>query len=173
MTIKLKQTPGIYLAGFMGSGKSTVGRKLAERLGWRFIDIDDDIVAAAGCAISEIFEKQGEERFRTIESEAIQARVREVILGQATVIALGGGAFTRTENVELLDQHGVTVWLDCPFEVVERRTAGQTHRPLARDREAFAKLYESRRASYQRADYRIEVTGDNADEAVGAIVRLI
>jgi shikimate kinase len=172
MILKLKQTPGIYLAGFMASGKSTIGRKLAERLGWRFVDLDDDIEAAAGCPITEIFEKQGEARFREIESAAIVARVKQVIHGQPTVMALGGGSFTRPQNIDVLEQHGVTIWLDCPFEMVERRTADSNHRPLARDREKFAELYEARKALYGRAEHRIAIESDDPEDAVKAVLAL-
>src|SRR6185369_15725528 len=71
MDLRLKRTPGLYLVGFMGCGKSTVGRLVADALGWRFVDVDDDIEAREGCPISDIFETRGEREFRRIESEAI------------------------------------------------------------------------------------------------------
>src|SRR6266849_9070831 len=107
MNLKLKRTPGIYLAGFMGSGKSTVGRLLADRLGWHFVDLDEEIEEADGMLIEEIFETRGEPEFRRIESEAIRAWVRKIESGQAVVMALGGGAFVAEANRALLMNNGI------------------------------------------------------------------
>ena len=160
MDVRLKRTPGLYLVGFMGCGKTTVGRLVAERLGWQFVDADDDIEAAAGITISAIFETRGEREFRRAEAEAIRRRVQAVGRGVATVLALGGGAFIEQANFELLCGNGVSVWLDCPLEVLRARVAAETHRPLARDPEKFAALHEARRASYARADFRIPADAD-------------
>ncbi len=172
MIVKLKRTPGLYLVGFMGCGKTTVGRRLADELGWRFADLDADIEARAGMRIAEIFDRYGEEEFRRIEHEAIAERVREIERGRPTVAALGGGAFTRDENVELVTEHGVAIWLDCPLEVCRKRVAGTDDRPLARDPERFAELYKARRAAYSRADYRIETGEDPPEEVVRRILEL-
>lgn len=172
MILKLKNTPAIYLVGFMGSGKTTIGRVLAERLGWRFVDLDDDIEAAEKMSIAEIFEKRGEPEFRRVEHAAMRARVREIESGNPTVMALGGGAFVQPENYTLLEENGVTIWLDCPFEIVKRRVAQAAHRPLARDAESFASLYGSRREIYARADHRIAIEGDDPDVVVEAVLRL-
>jgi len=133
MNLKLKRTPGIYVVGFMASGKSTVGRLMAQRLGWDFFDIDEEIEAAERTAIAEIFDTRGEAEFRRIETGIISHHVRRIERGGAAVLALGGGAFAAPANRDLLENHGVTVWLDCPFQVVERRVALASHRPLARD----------------------------------------
>jgi len=172
MILKLKQTPGIYLVGFMGSGKSTIGRLLAERLGWHFVDLDDDIEAAAGMRIREIFDTRGEAEFRRMEREAMHLRVRAIERGWPCVLALGGGAIIAAENYEMVADNGVMVWLDCPLEMVQRRVASGTHRPLARDPEEFGRLYEARRASYERADYRIAIEGDDPMAAVEAVLHL-
>ena len=161
MILKLKQTPGIFLVGFMGSGKSTVGSALADELGWSFCDLDREIEKAAGQSITEIFERQGEEVFRAQESEALRKLIKSVAMGRPQVISLGGGAFTIPENVELASNHGVTIWLDAPIEVIERRIAHETHRPLARDPARMRALYADRRPHYKRADFRIEI-GDHA-----------
>ncbi len=172
MILKLVRTPGLYLVGFMASGKTTIGRLLADRLGWDFVDLDEEIEAEQDKRIAEIFDHHGEERFRNIETEAIRKRVRLVRAGQPTVVALGGGAFTRDENYELLEDHGVTIWLDCPFELACRRVAQNNERPLARDPEKFAALYWERRATYTRADYRVEIISDDPQTAVRAIENL-
>jgi shikimate kinase len=169
MILKLVRTPGIYLVGFMGSGKSTVGRLLADRLGWDFADLDEDIEAEQKQTIPEIFDERGEEAFREIETEAIRRRVRMVRGGHPMVIALGGGAFARDENYELLEDHGVTVWLDCLLEDARGRVERCTNRPLARDPEKFAQLYEERKRSYARADFRIETTSRDPEAVVDAI----
>ncbi|MGE5488342.1 MAG: shikimate kinase [bacterium] len=172
MILKLVRTPGIYLVGFMASGKTTIGRALADRLGWEFLDLDEAIEAEQQCTIAEIFDRFGEEHFRALETEAIRKQVRRVRTGKPVVMAVGGGAFTRDENYELLQENGVTVWLDCPFELACRRVAANSDRPLARDPEKFAALYEARRAAYARADFRIEVTSDDPAPAVVAIAAL-
>ena len=172
MILKLKRTPGIYLVGFMASGKSTIGRLLAARLGWRFVDLDEEIEASQKTSIAVIFESRGEAEFRRIERAAMRAHVRAVECGRPAVIALGGGAFVQPENYALLENNGITIWLDCPFEIVKRRVAEASHRPLARDLESFARLYEARRAGYARADYRIEAAGDDPAEVVEAVLAL-
>lgn len=172
MILKLKNTPAIYLVGFMASGKSTIGRLLADRLGWRFVDLDDDIEAAEKVTISRIFETRGEDDFRRIEHQALRTRVREVECGKPTVMALGGGAFVRPENYALLEDNGITIWLDCPFETVKRRVEQATHRPLARDPETFGRLYGARREGYSRADHRIPIESDDPSVAVDAVMRL-
>jgi shikimate kinase len=172
MNPKLKRTPGIYLVGFMGSGKSTVGSLLADRLGWTFIDIDREIEAEQQIAITGIFSARGEAEFRRIEAAAILARVRAIERGCPAVVALGGGAFAQPGNRTLLENNGITIWLDCPFEIVQRRVAAETHRPLARDPEQFAQLYAGRREAYALADYRIPIDNDDPAGPVDAILAL-
>ena len=172
MILKLKRTPGIYLVGFMAAGKTTIGRALAERLGWHFIDLDEEIEAAHKLSIAEIFETRGEEEFRRIEREALRARVKAVESGRPTVMALGGGTFVAPANVDLLENNGITIWLDCPFAVVQRRVAQTGHRPLARQPERFAQLYDERRQAYARAAYSVRIESDDPDVAVDAVMRL-
>ena len=170
MNLKLKGTPGIYLVGFMGSGKSTVGRLLAHRLGWSFFDTDDEIEAAEKSAISEIFETRGEPEFRRIETDILRQHVAWVERGRPSVLALGGGTFAEPQNRRLLEDCGITVWLDCPFDLITRRCGQASHRPLARDPGQFAALYESRRESYALADIRVPVESDDAALTVDAIL---
>jgi shikimate kinase len=172
MLLKLKRTPGLYLVGFMGSGKSAVGRLLADELGWPFGDIDEDIELAQGVSIAEIFDQRGEEEFRKLEQEALRKRVREVEGGKPLVLALGGGAFVDQVNQKLLEERGVTLWLDCSFPRICTRMEGQTHRPLARDPDKFRQLYDERRDAYSKAEYRIEADTDDATAVVAEILKL-
>lgn len=169
MTLKLKRTPGLYLVGFMASGKTTVGRSLADELGWSFIDIDKEIEAREGKTISQIFLESGENRFRDLETEMIGRRVLRIEKGDPCVVALGGGAFLQARNWELIENNGVTVWLDCSLETVRDRLGDDNTRPLAANRAGLSRLFENRRPLYARADFRIEA--DKAD--VPAIVRKI
>jgi shikimate kinase len=172
MHIKLKRSPGIYIAGFMGSGKSTVGRMLADRLGWDFVDLDEEIERAEQTPIARIFEERGEAEFRRIETETMKRWVRKIEGGMPTVVALGGGAFVHPGNFDLIENHGISIWLDCSFEEIARRLSAVAHdRPLARDPESFRQLYETRRPGYSRADFRVEGHCD-PDTAVGAIMNL-
>ena len=172
MILKLVRTPGIFLVGFMGCGKTTVGKLLADRLGWSFVDLDEEIEAEQKISISQIFDQYGEEHFRKLETEAIRKRTRMVRSGRPMVVALGGGAFARPENLQLLEDHGVTMWLDCRLEMVQRRVESSSDRPLARDPGKFDELFEARRPYYARADYHIEVTSDDPAVVVEAICAL-
>lgn len=172
MDSRLIRTPAIYLVGFMGSGKTTVGSALADEMGWEFFDLDDDIEAAAGRRISEIFDQSGEAEFRRQERAALEMRMRAAQHGQPMVVALGGGAFAHPGNAELIRDNGISIWLDAPFELVEARVASQTHRPLARDPEKFAALFAERRKAYARADFRVAVSGDDPLKTVAAILDL-
>ncbi len=173
MDARLKRTPGLYIAGFMGSGKSTVGRRLAERVGWDFIDVDAEIEQREGATISSIFEARGENDFRSIETEVLRDLVRRIERGIPAILALGGGAFVRQENFQLLENNGISLWLDCPFDSILQRlqAEGKDVRPLARDPEAFRALYESRRTGYSRADYRVDA-GCEIEDAIEAILEL-
>jgi shikimate kinase len=172
MILKLKRTPGIYLVGFMGCGKSTVGRALADELGWSFFDLDDEIESGAGSTISEIFDRQGEEIFRALEASALAKRVRAVQFGHPQVIALGGGALMSDKNFELVSNHGIVVWLDAPFELIEKRVAAESHRPLARDPRKLRELFEIRSPRYALADYRVEAPEEEAAATVQRILKL-
>ena len=171
MILKLKRTPGIYLVGFMGSGKSTVGERLADELGWKFADLDDDIVKAQGRSIVEMFDTGGEEAFREIETDCLRKRIRAVQSGHPHVLALGGGAFAQAANYKLMQENGVTVWLDCSLDLIRARLVGKgADRPLARDPEHFEKLYGQRQSAYARADYRVEITTNDPSVTVAKIL---
>ena len=172
MTLKLKRTPGLYLVGFMCSGKSTVGRALAEKLGWCFVDIDGVIEAQQGKPIREIFLERGEPEFRKIETETLRQHVTRVEAGRPCVFALGGGTFVQPTNWELIQDNGITVWLDCKLETVLERLGDDATRPLAADRGALAQLYGDRRPLYGRADFRLEVDSEDVSAIVDKILQL-
>ena len=172
MILKLKRTPGLYLVGFMAVGKTTVGRALAEELGWSFADIDSEIEADEGKTIAQIFDERGERGFRDLETEAIRRRVQRIEAGHPCVVALGGGAFAQRRNWELIENNGVTVWLDCTIETVLKRLGDDTARPLARNHERLGQLFEDRRPLYSRADFRVEVDCDDVALIVGRVLQL-
>ena len=170
MILTLKRTPGIYVVGFMGAGKSTVGRHLAQRLGWNFFDTDVEIERAEKAAIAKIFEERGEPEFRRIETGVISQHVGWIERGRPAVLALGGGAFAQPGNRQLLANNGIAVWLDCPFPIVQQRVGRTAHRPLARDAEAFAALYQARRADYSLAHVHVAIESDDPEITVAAIL---
>jgi shikimate kinase len=172
MLLKLKRTPGIYLVGFMGSGKTTIGRLLAEEIGWNFTDVDALIEGQQKETIARIFEMSGEPEFRRLEHDAIRSCVRKVERGQPAVLALGGGAFLQQNNFELLGNNGVSVWLDCPFDLIAARVRLNGNRPLARDIESLRTLYDERRPGYERADFRIAVGHCPPRQNVAAVMDL-
>jgi len=171
MDNKLKRSPGVYLTGFMASGKTTVARALAERLGWDFIDLDAEIEAAENATIAQIFEARGEPEFRRIETNMIRTVMRRVERGVPAVIALGGGSFVHPGNAAMLENHGISIWLDCPFETITQRITELETRPLSRDPEGFRKLYEERRVAYSKAVYRVDADCE-IERAVELILEL-
>jgi shikimate kinase len=159
----------IYLLGFMGAGKTTVGLLLAQQLGWRFIDLDATIEAGQGATVREIFERAGEAYFRRIERAAlIEASNKE-----PAVVALGGGTFVQPANYEFIRATGgITVWLDCSLEELWQRCEGKNNRPLFRDPLSFAQLLEQRLPYYRLADYRISTEGREPQEVARQILCL-
>ncbi len=156
----------VSLVGFMGAGKTTVGRALATRLGWRFEDLDDVIEAREGCSVEQIFQQRGEAAFRQLERAAVQ-QILATAKSKPLVLALGGGAFIEQQIQETLrDAEIPAVFLDAEVEELFRRSEQPgVVRPLRRNREQFRQLYEERRPAYLRAQLRIE-TGDKAVAAV-------
>ena len=147
----------ICLAGFMGCGKTTVGRLLAKQAGWHFVDLDERIEERAGLSIPAIFDRLGEPGFRDTEAESLVRALGEAgARDQATVLALGGGTLTQPENLARLRASGAfIIWLDCPVNELLARCATMTNRPLFRDEASFRKLYAERLPCYQQADFRV------------------
>src|SRR5579863_3009753 len=159
----------IYLLGFMGCGKSTVGELLAREAGWPFIDLDATIEAVQGISIREIFERDGEPFFRQLEHAALS----EASKTEPAVIALGGGTWVQEPNLELIRKTGgATVWLDCGLEELRRRCEGIANRPLFSGPESFAQLYNQRMPYYRLAEFRIPTDGSAPEAIVERILRL-
>ena len=162
----------VVLVGFMAAGKSTVGRVLAERLGFDLVDTDAVVEARAGKPISRIFAEQGEEAFREMESEA----AREVAGFSGHVIVTGGGIVLREENMAALGRAGPVFCLDVRPEEVLERTRGTDHRPLLQVPDPLARiraLLEERAPLYARADYRVETTGRSVEQVVEEILEIL
>jgi shikimate kinase len=160
----------VFLLGFMGCGKTTVGRRLAQRLGWSFLDLDEEIERRAGRTIAQIFAEQGEPHFRRLEHELLA----EIVGGGAgpTVVALGGGTFAQPANVELIrSTGGVTFWLECPIDELRRRCRDLNNRPLLRDPDNFRQLYQQRLPFYQQADLRVDADRSDPSEVVEEILQ--
>ena len=158
----------IAITGFMASGKTTVARALAARLNCEFVDLDELISAQEQRTIKEIIETEGEDRFRNIETSVLRQVLAQ---DRSQVIALGGGAWTRLENRELLVRHeAFTVWLDASFELCwQRIAAGDETRPLASSHEQAHQLFLERRPVYELARKRVVCDGKDAAEMVEEI----
>src|SRR3974390_1448474 len=147
----------VFLTGFMASGKTTVGRELARRLGWKFIDLDDHIQAREQQSIPEIFRSRGETAFRSAETRALKELA--AALDHDTVVALGGGAFAQPANRDLLREWPI-VFLDVPADELWRRSSSDSiARPLRTSREEFVQLYQERLSFYRQASVVIPAIG--------------
>ncbi len=143
----------LVLCGFMGCGKTTVGKVLAERLGRTFIDTDAQIAAEQNTTVSAIFDQKGEAYFRDLEYAMCQTLAQKDNL----VISTGGGALTFQRNVEAIKQNGIIILLDVPFQQLVRRVGGDANRPLFRDVNKAQTLYEKRSPLYRAAaDYVVD-----------------
>lgn len=164
----------VFLVGFMGAGKSSVGAALGRRLNWNFEDLDDRIERRERRTVAQIFRESGEPAFRRAERSALQD-VLEGIHDQARVVALGGGAFVQGSNAELLRSSGVPIiFLDAPVEELWERCCRQANeaaaeRPLLRSLDHFRELHEKRRPQYCEASLTIETGGRTVDEIADEI----
>lgn len=173
-----EQTPAarqiVALTGFMGAGKTSVGRALAARLGWAFFDLDHEIELHQQAPIRELFRRHGEPQFRKIETEALRQMLHQV--SAPTVVALGGGTFIQMSNVDLLRNSGARVaFLETPVEqMFERCRPENPHstedlRPLAADPDAFRALYAERLPQYRTAELTVSTVGKTAEESAREI----
>ena len=163
------KTDKIYLVGFMAAGKSTVARALAGRIGWQSEDVDELIEARERRTIAEIFARQGEPYFRSVEREILKL----IVPLRHTVVATGGGTFVDPENRATINLDGLSVWLDIPLEGVIARLPPGGRRPLAADRAGMERLYDARRAAYQQAHLRLDVSQAPVPELVEQILHYI
>jgi shikimate kinase len=161
--------PRIVLVGFMGAGKTTVGRLLAEQLGWSFVDLDERVEAAAGKTVAAIFAEDGEPAFRDAEREA----ARQVARRHHVVIAAGGGAFVDPETRALLSRGATTVWLRCALPALLARIPSDGSRPLARNRATIGALLPDRENIYRQADLVVDTTSAAPDEVCAEITRAL
>ena len=159
----------VILVGFMGAGKSAVGRRLARRLKYRFVDLDTRIEKRAGKRIAVLFREQGEPAFRALEQEEAAA-VTEM---ENVVVAAGGGAFAAPATRALLQQRALTVWLQCDLETILARVRLDGSRPLAGNREIMRALLAEREPSYRQADVTVDASRRKPREVVDRIVELI
>lgn len=159
----------VFLTGFMGAGKTTVGELAAARLGVPFVDLDDAVEASAGRTVAELFAGAGEPEFRRLERRALE--IAAASPGDA-VVAAGGGTFTVPENLALAKRAGVVVWIHPPFAEIVRRIGalGKPDRPLFRDEAVAFDLYRSRLAAYRQSDVVLDVeAGESAAEVAARL----
>ena len=162
----------IVLVGFMGTGKTEVGKILSKKLGYALIDADTEIEKKQNMTITEIFRQQGEPAFRDIESEII----KKLAGMKKTVISTGGGAVLRPENISNLKSNGVVVCLSATPETVLQRTSVNNDRPLLQTENPLQKineLLEYRRPYYEKADIMIDTENKNPLEIAEEIIRKI
>ncbi|HEX9851158.1 shikimate kinase [Candidatus Deferrimicrobium sp.] len=159
---------GVVLVGFMGSGKSSVGRVLARRFGAPFVDVDERIESAAGCRIRDLFGREGESAFRVREKAAL----RDVLTVKGCVIATGGGAFADEENRALLRSYAPVVYLEAAVETLLDRLAGDLGRPLLRGgerEEVVRELLSRREPGYRTADMTVRTDGRTVEDVAGHV----
>ena len=162
----------VALVGLMGAGKSTVGRRLATKLGRPFVDSDDEIEKAAGLSVADIFALHGEDEFRRVEHKVLQ----RLLNGPPQVVATGGGAYLMPETRELMRQHAVTVWLNADLETLWKRVSRRNHRPLLRRPDAkqvLASLFDERRPIYELADLTVPSVDGPHSKTVVSIMKAL
>ena len=162
----------IVITGFMGSGKSTVAKALAQLLNCEMVDLDKEVESAVGHPVRTIIETEGEVRFREHERTALRKLLQDK---RKQVIALGGGAWISESNRDQIRAHGaISVWLDATFDLCWKRIASLAEeRPLARNEAAARKLFSERVSCYELADLRVAVTEQSADETAAKVFQAL
>jgi len=163
----------IAIIGLMGVGKTTIGSKLASKLGYYFIDLDQEIEDRQKKTISEIFRQDGEKFFRLIEKNLIE----EILLrDENMVLSLGGGAFINDEARELLQEKATIIWLDAAIDEILYRVGSKTSRPLLNNgdkRKTLEELARKRYPIYSKADFKFDTTCENHESLLGKIIKNI
>jgi shikimate kinase len=162
----------IILTGFMGSGKTSVGKLLAKKLDYKFVDLDKLIVERVGKSINDIFAEKGEKYFRDIETKI----VKEISLDDKQVVATGGGVVLRTENMDALEKSGQIIYLHVSPEVVYERLKYDDSRPLLKVKDPLQKIKElldKREPYYKRNNFMIDTSNMTVEEVVQEIVKEI
>ena len=159
----------------MGAGKTTVGRALAKRLRWNFLDLDDVIEQREHKSVAEIFASSGEPAFRQMESAALAALLQDHQAGSDLILALGGGAFVQKQNRDALNSAGaITVLLEAPVEELRRRCQAEHKvRPLAQQDARFNELFAARRADYALARFTVQTLDKSVEQVTAEIERLL
>src|SRR5436190_3312629 len=153
----------IYLIGFMGAGKTTVGRELARRIGAPFFDLDELVETAEKMSIKDIFAQQGEPYFRKRERDIL----RSTHYLEHAVVATGGGTFTFEENIQFIQSEGFSVYLSAPYALLRSRIGDKAaERPMFRDDVAAHELYQNRLRYYRLCDVTLEVREDETPKAI-------
>jgi shikimate kinase len=165
----------VVLIGFMGAGKTAVGRALAKRLRWKFHDLDRVIEQREQQTVAEIFAARGESGFRRAETAALRDLLQEAPETHDLVLALGGGAFVQSQNRKLLEEAGaITVLLQAPLRELKRRCRSERKvRPLAKEDARFAELFAARRADYERARYRVQTLNKPVAQVAAEVAHLV
>ena len=165
---KLKKN--LVLTGMMGSGKTTIGKSLSQRLNMQFADIDDIIEKKNGLSISMIFEQRGEKTFR--QEEEVESK--NALKRSNIIIALGGGAFINKNIRDEIKKNSVSIWLDLDVEMLYKRVNLNQKRPLLKNssKEDLKKIYNDRKKIYSLADFKIQCTLKNKDQIINEIVKI-
>jgi len=161
----------LTLTGMMGVGKSTIGKKLAKRLDYKFVDVDKIIEAEEGLSINSIFKSKSESYFRKIENDITLSELKK----ESTVIALGGGAFLNNTIRRSAKKLSVSFWLDVPIHELIRRLKKNNQRPLLSKKnitDTVKKIYFDRKKTYNEADFKIKCSSLKSDQIVSRILNL-
>lgn len=166
------RTKPLVLIGLMGAGKSTIGRRLAKEIGWRFVDSDEEIEAAAGCSISDIFSIHGEAIFRDLETRVI----RRLLGDEPIVLATGGGAWMQAPVRAIIKEKGTSLWLRAELDILTERVGRRDTRPLLQTgdkREILERLMDERYPVYAEADVIVDSSVGPHEQVVERVIKAL